>query len=73
MKTKEMGNAQTLDISKLRGSFKKEVLDILDQRMTELKEVKERNKYHGLTMRDECLIDGGITEVEILKERIQKL
>ena len=66
-------NAQTLDISKLRGSFKKEVLDILDKRMTELKEIKEQEMNLGLTMRDECLIDGGITEVEILKERIQKL
>ena len=61
------------DISKLRGSFKKEVLDILDKRMTELKEIKEREMNLGLTMRDECLIDGGISEIEILKERIQKL
>lgn len=68
-----MGNAQTLDISKIQGSFKDKVLDILDQRMTELKEIKERNRYHGLTLRDEYLIDGGIKEVEILKERIQKL
>ncbi len=60
-------------ISKLRGSFKKEVLDILDKRMTELKEIKEREMNLGLTMRDECLIDGGISEIEILKERIQKL
>jgi hypothetical protein len=51
---------------------KEKVLDILDQRMTELKETKERNKYRGLTMRDEYLIDGGITEIEILKERIKK-
>jgi hypothetical protein len=51
---------------------KEKVLDILDQRMTELKEIKERNKYRGLTMRDEYLIDGGITEIEILKERIKK-
>ena len=68
-----MENPQTLDISKIQGSFKDKVLDILDQRVAELKEIKERNKYHGLTIRDECLIDGGITEVEILKERIQKL
>lgn len=68
-----MGNAQTLDISKIQGSFKDKVLDILDQRMTELKEIKERNRYHGLTLRDEYLIDGGIKEVEILKERVQKL
>jgi hypothetical protein len=51
---------------------KEKVLDILDQRMTELKEIKERNKYRGLTMRDVYLIDGGITEIEILKERIKK-
>jgi hypothetical protein len=52
---------------------KEKVLDILDQRMTELKEIKERNKYRGLIMRgDEYLIDGGITEIEILKERIKK-
>lgn len=51
---------------------KENILDILDQRMTELKEIKERNKYRGLTMRDEYLIDGGITEIEILKERIKK-
>lgn len=68
-----MGNAQTLDISKIQGSFKDKVLDILDQRMTELKEIKERNRYHGLTLRDEYLIDGGIKEVEILKERVQRL
>jgi hypothetical protein len=51
---------------------KEKVLDILDQRMTELKEIKERNKYRGLTMRDEYLIDGGINEIEILKEMIKK-
>ena len=68
-----MGNAQMLDISKIQGSFKDKVLDILDQRMTELKEIKERNRYHGLTLRDEYLIDGGIKEVEILKERVQRL
>lgn len=68
-----MGNAQMLDISKIQGSFKDKVFDILDQRMTELKEIKERNRYHGLTLRDEYLIDGGIKEVEILKERVQRL
>ena len=68
-----MGNAQMLDISKIQGGFKDKVLDILDQRMTELKEIKERNRYHGLTLRDEYLIDGGIKEVEILKERVQRL
>ena len=62
-----------LDISKIQGSFKDKVFDILDQRMTELKEIKERNRYHGLTLRDEYLIDGGIKEVEILKERVQRL
>ena len=51
---------------------KQNMLDILDQRMTELKEIKEQNRYHGLTMRDEYLLDGGITEIEILKERIEK-
>jgi hypothetical protein len=52
---------------------KEKVLDILDQRMTELKEIKERNKYRGLIMRgDEYLIDGGINEIEILKEMIKK-
>lgn len=52
---------------------KQKVLDILDQRMTELKEIKEQNRYRGLTMRDEYILDGGITEIEIIKERIKKL
>ena len=61
-----MSEVKSLEVSKM----KHKVIDILKERLIELKEIKEREKYHGLTIRDECLIDGGIAEVEMLIEKI---
>ena len=46
-------------------------LEIISERIKELKEIRERERKHGITTKDEYILEGSISELELLMEKIK--